>query len=105
LSKGRFFSHDEKYSQIAFAFCVYCRLLTPMQLMKRSRTPDRPSRFEGNLRHYHRHSSQNKKNWEDWVDGVAAKPRQSKNWLSVVLIVIAIIALCGIVVGLIIQLS
>jgi len=39
------------------------------------------------------------------VDGVAAKPRQSKNWLRVVLIVIAIIALCGILVGLIIELS
>ena len=73
--------------------------------MKRTHTPEEHARFSGNLRHYHRTGSQTQRSWDDWVDGAAAKTRGSKNWLKIIGIVVGVLALSGIITGLIIELS
>jgi hypothetical protein len=71
------------------------------------RTPERDDqrRFSGNLRHYHRAGAAPQRSWEEWVDGKGAKSGNSSLWLKVGLIVFALLALAGIMVGLIIELS
>lgn len=71
--------------------------------MKRTHSPEEHARFSGNLRHYHRTGSQTQRSWDDWVEGGAAKPRSSKNWLKIIGIVGGALALSGIIIGLIIE--
>ncbi len=73
--------------------------------MKRSSHTDEPARFSGSLRHYHRTGGQQKRSWDDWVDGVAAVEHRSKNWPKIVGIGIGILALGGIIAGLIVELG
>lgn len=73
--------------------------------MNRTLPPDENAKFSGNLRHYHRTGAQTQKSWDDWVDGAAVTTRKSRNWLKIAGIVIAALALSGIVAGLIIELS
>ncbi|MES2924120.1 MAG: hypothetical protein V4819_21390 [Verrucomicrobiota bacterium] len=72
--------------------------------MKRTHPPEEHARFSGNLRHYHRTGSQTQRTWDDWVDG-SAKRRGSDNRLKILSIVVGVLALFGIVTGLIIELS
>ncbi len=62
------------------------------------------NRFSGSLRHYHRAGSQNQRTWDEWVDG---KPKSGATtpWLKVILIAVAVLALGGIIAGLIIELG
>lgn len=71
--------------------------------MKHHSPKNEESRFSGALRHYHRTGSQTHRTWDEWVDG---KPKSgaSVNWLKVALITIAVLALGGILVGLVIEL-
>jgi hypothetical protein len=71
--------------------------------MKHPSHRDETSRFNGGLRHYHRAGSGNQRSWEEWVDGKSAKAA-SGNWLKVMAISVAVLALCAIVAGLIIEL-
>ena len=71
--------------------------------MKHPSERDETSRFNGNLRHYHRSNSQNQRTWEEWVDGKPAKSG-SFNWLKIIAITIAVLALAGIITGLFIEL-
>ena len=73
--------------------------------MNRTLPPDENAKFSGNLRHYHRTGAQTPKSWDDWVDGAAATTRKSRKWLKIAGIVIAALALSGIITGLIIELS
>lgn len=76
--------------------------------MKRSLTPDRPSQFTGNLRHYHRTNQQRLRTWDDWVEGTVAKPRDPMGKLKKLLrlsgIIVSVLALGGIAAALIIEL-
>ena len=73
--------------------------------MNRSLPPDENAKFSGNLRHYHRTGAQTQRSWDDWVDGTTVKTCQPRNWLKIVGIVGAALALSGIITGLIIELS
>ncbi len=72
--------------------------------MNRTLPPDENAKFSGNLRHYHRTGAQTQKSWDDWVDGSGVKNRTSRNWLKVIGIVLASLALSGIIIGLIVEL-
>lgn len=71
--------------------------------MKHPAQRDEPTRFSGAMRHYHRAGSGNQRSWEEWVDGKSAKAG-SANWLKIAAISVAVLVLCAIVVGLIIEL-
>jgi hypothetical protein len=72
--------------------------------MKHPSQRDENAKFQGSLRHYHRSSTQTQRTWDEWVDGKAAK-QGSTNWLKVVGITVAILALGGVIAGLVIELS
>ena len=74
-------------------------------MMKRSAPTDVPTKFSGNMRHYHRSGSKTQRTWDDWVDGHAAKVPSKRNWPKIVGILLGILALAGIIAGLIIELS
>jgi hypothetical protein len=73
--------------------------------MKSRNTPDDQSRFNGPLRHYHRAGTKPQKTWDEWVDGASSKTGSSKGRWKIVGITIAILALMGIIAGLIVELS
>lgn len=74
--------------------------------MKHTHPPEAQSKFSGSLRHYHRAGAQNKRSWDDWVDGASsAKPKRARNWLKILAILVAVAALGGILVGLFIELG
>ena len=58
--------------------------------------------FVGTVRHYHRVGSNTQRSWDAWID---EKPVKSKpiNWLKIVVISSAVLALGGIIAGLIIE--
>lgn len=72
--------------------------------MKRTLPPDENARFSGPLRHYHRSGTQTQRSWDDWVEGGASKPKGSRSLGKILAVVVAALALVGIVVGLIIEL-
>ena len=59
------------------------------------------TRFSGHLRHYHRSGTKVQKSWDEWVEGRPPSGRASRNWLKIIGAIVAILALAGIVVGLI----
>ena len=73
--------------------------------MKRSSATHEPPRFSGNLRHYHRAGCQQKRSWDDWVEGVPVIEHRSRNWAKIIAIGIGILALGGIIVGLVVELG
>jgi hypothetical protein len=84
------------------------RFLVPpysILVMNRPSTPNVKSRFSGSLRHYHRSSSQEQRTWEEWVDGKSSRSWISKNWIKITVITLAVLALGGIVTGLVIELQ
>ena len=72
--------------------------------MKHPSQRDENARFQGSLRHYHRSNTQTQRTWDEWVDGKAVK-QGSTNWLKLVGITVAILALGGVIAGLVIELS
>jgi hypothetical protein len=72
--------------------------------MKHPDQRDEKARFQGSLRHYHRSNTQEQRTWDEWVDGKAAKP-SSFSWLKIIGITLAVLALGGVIAGLIIELS
>lgn len=73
--------------------------------MKRNFPSEQPDRFSGNLRHYHRSGSQTQRSWDDWVDGDLAKTRRTRNWPKILGTVVGVLALVGIIVGLLVELG
>ena len=73
--------------------------------MKPRSPTNEQDRFTGNLRHYHRVGAPPQRTWDDWVDGDLAKSRSSKNWLKIIGIVVGALALIGIIVGLVVEMS
>ena len=73
--------------------------------MKRlSRSAEAP-RFKGALRHYHRAASR-RSSWDQWVNADARRSglRIHMNWLKILGILVALMALGGVIAGLIIEL-
>ena len=65
---------------------------------------DDRTRFRGPLRHYHRAETSSQRSWDAWVDGDRAKPGRSLKVLKAIGIALALLALAGIIAGLIIEL-
>ena len=72
--------------------------------MKRLTPLGDATRFKGGMRCCHRAASRNA-SWNEWVNGEAALTRPRKNWLKIILLIIAVIALVGIFAGLIFELG
>jgi hypothetical protein len=62
-------------------------------------------RFNGQLRPHHHKRPQELSSWEAWVGGPAAENRSSHKWLKILAILVGLLALGGIIVGLIVELS
>ena len=73
--------------------------------MKNPQLPPAPPKFSGNLRHYHRSGTQTQRTWDDWVDGPSARRKSSRNWLKISAVFVSVLALGGIVVGLVIEMG
>ncbi|MCX6868752.1 MAG: hypothetical protein NTV46_21630 [Verrucomicrobia bacterium] len=70
--------------------------------MKRLFPKAKKDRFEGPLRHYHRAGAKPQRAWDAWIDEKSANAK-SINWLKIIVIAIAVLALGGIIAGLIIE--
>ena len=73
--------------------------------MKDSHSPEGNAKFSGNLRHYHRSGSQTTRSWDDWVNGTPVEVKPKSNWPKIIGITTCVLALGGIITGLIIELS
>ena len=72
--------------------------------MKHTHPKDEQSRFSGRVRHYHRAGTPKRPSWDEWVDGTSKEKVGFLKWLKILGIVLAVLALGGIIVGLIIEL-
>jgi hypothetical protein len=75
----------------------------PGLAMKRM-SPSESSRFKGGIRHCHRAGSR-QASWEEWIDGQSHSTRLKKHWLKIIIVAAAILALGGIIVGLVVELG
>lgn len=73
--------------------------------MRNSHPPEQPTRFGGNLRHYHRAGTPTQKTWNDWVNGGEAKPPATRKWGKRAAVVFGALALVAIAVGLFVELG
>ena len=67
--------------------------------------PIENARFTGHIRHYHRSGAKTQKSWDEWVEGRPPGTPSSRNWFKTTGILIAVLALIGIIVGLAIELG
>lgn len=73
--------------------------------MPREPSDNDSHRFQGGVRHYHRHGTPASRSWDEWVGGKARKeidPRKALRWTGIVL---GIGCLIAIIVGLIVELG
>ncbi len=73
--------------------------------MRPRNSSDDQVRFSGHVRHYHRGGPRPQKSWDEWVDGKSARSGTSRNWLKIAGILVGLLALAGIITGLIIELG
>ena len=73
--------------------------------MNKTQSPQPQGKFNGSLRHYHRSGSRTQRTWDDWVDGPSAKRKSSRNWLKISAMVVGLLALGGILAGLVIEMG
>jgi hypothetical protein len=72
--------------------------------MKRPFPLDDGTRFNGQLRHYHRSGVRVRRSWDEWVDGDGAKSSLPVKWLKIACISLGALILGGIIAGLVITL-
>ena len=72
--------------------------------MNRPPNQNDQNRFSGNLRHYHRAGSGPQRSWDDWVEGGGGDRPGSRKWGKIIGISLALLALGGVIAGLIIEL-
>ena len=65
---------------------------------------DPHSRFRARLRHYHRSGVPKTQSWEEWIYGKNSKSWNLRKLLKITGLMLALLALAGIIVGLIIEL-
>ena len=73
--------------------------------MKHHLPRNESDRFKGSLRHYHRSGLQQNRTWDEWIDGKSADSKGSVKWLRITVVVLAVLALGGIIAGLFIELA
>ena len=74
-------------------------------VMNRSEPPSTSSRFQAQVRHYHRSGSKPESSWEQWIDGTDTRSKQSRRWGRIALAVLGVLVLGGIIAGLVIELG
>lgn len=73
--------------------------------MKPSTPHDGKPRFKGPMRHYHRAGAPPERGWSEWIDGRhGPSPGRSRRAWKIIGILLALLALGGIIAGLIIEL-
>jgi hypothetical protein len=73
--------------------------------MKPSFSKDGPNRFKGPMRHYHRAGAPPERSWEEWIDGKSGhSPGRPRRAWRIIGIILALLALGGIIAGLFIEL-
>jgi hypothetical protein len=75
--------------------------------MQRLPPRDDQDRFKGTLRLHHRGGPPSHRSWDEWINGKppGSTGRISKNrWVNILIIAFAVLALGGIIAGLIIEL-
>jgi len=72
--------------------------------MRNSPLKDQHSRFSGGVRHYHRSGGAPRPSWDEWVDGPGTKKIGTLRLLKILGVVLALLALGGIIVGLYVEL-
>jgi hypothetical protein len=77
----------------------------PAKPMKRDSITEPADRFRGKLRHYHRTSGKFRRTWDDWVEGDLAEKGRSGNWPRMLGVSFSVLAVAGVVVGLIVELT
>ncbi len=87
--------------EICFSSDQFARPAT----MKPIRTSEATHKFQGTLRHYHRTGANTRRSWDEWVEGTSNKTKSSRNWLKITAIVVSVLALTGIIAGLVIELG
>jgi hypothetical protein len=73
--------------------------------MRFSKITDENLRFRGSGRHYHRAANSAGKDWEAWINGVSTKQVKSRNWPQILGVTAVVLALLGLIIGLIIELG
>ncbi len=71
--------------------------------MKTPLSNDGQPRFNAPIRHYHRSAGGGNRTWDEWIDG-KPKTQGSIKWFKVLGILVAVLALAGIITGLVIEL-
>ena len=85
----------------------YYSVETILVYMRNILPPAPVSRMKGTARHYQK-SPIRKKTWEEWVEGdrpPSDNVGRAKSWLKIAVIIIALLSLCGIVTGLLLELA
>jgi len=72
--------------------------------MRNNPVKDDQSRFSGGVRHYHRAGAPMRPSWDEWVDGGGRKKIGTLRLLKILGIILALLALGGIIAGLFIEL-
>ena len=62
-------------------------------------------RFQGGVRHYHRHGTQSSSSWDEWVDGKPRGKQSGRKVAKVIGVILAIGGLLAVVVGLVVELG
>jgi hypothetical protein len=73
--------------------------------MRSRKITDENLRFTGSGRHYHRAANPAEKDWDAWINGVSSKQAKSRNWPQILGVITAVLALLGLILGLIIELG
>lgn len=72
--------------------------------MKRPKIRGDHDRFKGQLRHYHRSGPPSQQPWGEWGEGQKNTFPPTTKWLKIALITLSLLALGGIIIGLIVEL-
>ena len=100
---GRSFSADAGKQALLIAAVLPSAVLEIAFTMKRNYPSDDKKRFGGHLRHYHRSGGQNRRTWDEWVYGDARQPVSTRKWFKILGVLLAVLALGGIIAGLYIE--
>ena len=75
--------------------------------MNRLQPRDEQDRFKGSLRLHHRGGPAVHRSWDEWITGKPPKPPRKinrKKLINILIVVISVLALGGIIAGLIVEL-
>lgn len=72
--------------------------------MNRPKIRGEHDRFKGQLRHYHRSGPSSQRTWGEWIEEKTTPSQSPLKWLKILLVILSLLALGGIITGLIVEL-